>query len=258
MDEELTVSVVSRFTSISLHVPEPLHFYGAKVTDSPLPSPSWQITGYLDSTSKESDSDSAGEIDDSEASRVQLDKITGDQAGQDCRNLDAWKPSTNQVTANGSENESNGDDGFGEGEADVEKGLEPIINNEDTRQALSLILGGLSSYTCESEENSRLSSSDDPLTVGSSVASDSNCLLGASEALLANRPFSAVTMDTLVTTPSHMEDKNLDQTEYVCPKKGEVNVSFNVNREPFCNPDIISNFIYSTKLSLALLFNILH
>ena len=34
------------------------------------------------------DSDSAGEIDDSEASRVQLDKITGNQAGQDCRNLD--------------------------------------------------------------------------------------------------------------------------------------------------------------------------
>ena len=33
---------------------------------------------------------------------------------------------------------------FGEGEADVEKVLEPIINNEDTRQALSLILGGLS------------------------------------------------------------------------------------------------------------------
>ena len=83
-------------------------------------------------------------------------------------------------------------------------------------------------------------------------------LLGALEALLANRPFSAVTMDTLVTTPSHMGDKNLDQTEYVCPKKGEENVSFNVNREPFCNPDIISNFIYSTKLSLALLFNILH
>ena len=36
----------------------------------------------------ESDSDSAGEIDDSEASRFQLDEITGDQAGQDCINLD--------------------------------------------------------------------------------------------------------------------------------------------------------------------------
>ena len=67
--------------------------------------------------------------------------------------------------------------------------------------------------------------------MGSSVASDSNCLLGASETLLANRPFSAVTMDTLVTMPSHMEDKNFDQTEDVSPKKGEENVSLNVNRE---------------------------
>ena len=86
---------------------------------------------------------------------------------------------------------------------------------------------------CGSEENSRLSGSDDPLIdliVGSSVASEPDCLLGALEALLANRPFSAVTMDTLVTTPSHMEDKNLDQTEDVCPKKGEENVSLNVNR----------------------------
>ena len=60
---------------------------------------------------------------------------------------------------------------------------------------------------CEREENSRLSGSNDPLTVGSSVASEPDCLLGALEALLANRPFSAVTMDTLVTTPSHMEEK---------------------------------------------------
>ena len=67
--------------------------------------------------------------------------------------------------------------------------------------------------------------------MGSSVASDPDCLLDASEALLANRPFSAVTMDTLVTTPSQMEDKNLDQTEDACPKKGEENVSFNINRE---------------------------
>jgi len=199
--------------------------------DSPLPSPSRHIPGYLDSTSEEGDSDSVGEIDDSETSRVQLDDITGDQAERDCSNPEGCKASTNHVATNGSENESNSDDGFGEGEADVEKGLEPIINNEDTRQALSLILGGLSSYTCESEENSRVSSSDDPLTVGSSVVSDSNCLLGASEALLANRPFTAVAMGTLVTTPSHMEDKNLDQTEDASPKKGEENVSFNVNRE---------------------------
>ncbi|CAH3034858.1 unnamed protein product, partial [Porites lobata] len=128
-------------------------FYGAEVMDSPLPSPSRHIPGYLDSTSEESDSDSVGEIDDSEASRVQLDDITGDQAGRDCSNPEGCKASTNQVATNGSENESNSDDGFGEGEADVEKGLEPIINNEETRQALSLILGELSSYTCESEEN---------------------------------------------------------------------------------------------------------
>ena len=88
IDEGLTFSVDSRFTSISLHAPEPLHFYGVEVMDSPLPSPSRHIPGYLDSTSKESDSDSVGEIEDSEASCVQLDEITGDQAGQDCRNLD--------------------------------------------------------------------------------------------------------------------------------------------------------------------------
>ena len=173
-----------------------------------------------------------GEIDDSETSRVQIDNITGDQAGQDCRNLERCKSSTNQVSANGSENESNSDDGFGEGEADVEKGLEPIINNEDTRQALSLILGGLSSNTCESEENSRLSCSDDLLTAGSSVANDPVCFSGALDALLANRPFSAVTMDTLVTTQSHMEDKNSDQTENACPQKGEENaVSLKVKCE---------------------------
>ena len=56
--------------------------------DSPLPFPSRPIPGYLDSTIEESDSDGVGEIDDSEASRAQLDEITGDQAGQDCRNLD--------------------------------------------------------------------------------------------------------------------------------------------------------------------------
>ena len=199
--------------------------------DSSLPSPSRHIPGYLDSTSEESHSDSVGEIDDSETSRVQLDDITGDKAGNDCSNLDGCKPSTNQVTANSSEGESNSDDGFGEGEADVEKVLEPVINNEDTRQALSLILGELSSYTCESEENSRLSGSDVPLSVGPSVASDPVCLSGASDALLANRPFSAVAMGTLVTTPSQTQGKNLDQREDACPQKGEENVFINVNRD---------------------------
>ena len=88
IDEDLPFSIDSRFNSISLHAPEPLHFYRAEVMDSPLPFPSRHIPGYLDSTSEESDSDSVGEIDDSEASRAQLDEITGDQAGQDCRNLD--------------------------------------------------------------------------------------------------------------------------------------------------------------------------
>ena len=97
IDEDLTFSVDSRFNSISLHAPEPLHFYGAEVMDSSLPSPSRHIPGYLDSTSEESDSDSVGEIDDSEASSVQLDEITGDQAGRDCSNPEGCKASTNQV-----------------------------------------------------------------------------------------------------------------------------------------------------------------
>ena len=61
--------------------------YGAEVTDSPPPHDTYQATWTA--AREESDSDSAGEIDDSEASCVQLDEITRDQAGQDCRNLDA-------------------------------------------------------------------------------------------------------------------------------------------------------------------------
>ena len=93
IDEELTVSFVSRFTSISLHAPEPLHYLrsGSHGFSPPPPNPhpphdTYQATWTA--VSEESDSDSVGEIDDSEASRVQLDEITGDQAGQDCRNLD--------------------------------------------------------------------------------------------------------------------------------------------------------------------------
>ena len=51
-------------------------------------SPPLMTNNRLPGQHQRGDSDSAGEIDDSEASRVQLDKITGDQAGQDCRNLD--------------------------------------------------------------------------------------------------------------------------------------------------------------------------
>ena len=100
-DEELTVSFVSRFTSISLHTPEPLHYLRSGSHGFFPPHDTYQATWRA--AREESDSDSAGEIDDSEASCVQLDEITRDQAGQDCRNLDAWKPSTNQVTANGTE-----------------------------------------------------------------------------------------------------------------------------------------------------------
>ena len=89
IDEELTVSFVSRFTSISLHAPEPLHYLrsGSHGFSPPHPHPphdTYQATWTA--VSEESDSDSAGEIDDSEASQVQFDEITGDQAGQDCRN----------------------------------------------------------------------------------------------------------------------------------------------------------------------------
>ena len=212
-------------------------FYGAEVMGSPLPSPSRNIPGFLgDSTSEESDSDSVGEIDDNEASCEQLEDVIDDLTRQGCERSgacvqDACKPSNSQTTANGtelgksdlgtrlglginnSESESNSDDGFGEG--DVEKALEPIINSEATRQALSLILGGLSSYTCESEENSRLSGSDDPVTC------DPGCLSIAAESLLADRPFSAVTMDTMLTkrdclepeNPNGMEDAKKDDND---------------------------------------------
>ena len=77
--------------------------YGAEVTDSLPPPPhphpphdTYQATWTA--VSEESDSDSVGEIDDSEASRVQLDDITGDQGGRDCRNLDESHRPINQVT----------------------------------------------------------------------------------------------------------------------------------------------------------------
>ena len=201
--------------------------------DSPLPSPSRNIPGFLDSTSEESDSDSVGEIDDNEASCGQLDDVIGDLTGQDCEKTDSCnqegcKPLTNQTAANSaglgvnsSESESNSDDGFDEGEGDVEKVLEPIINSEDTRQALSLILGGLSSYTCASEENSRLSGSDDQVTAGSSMTSDPSVLSSAAESLLTDRPFSAVTMDTVLTMRNCVEPQIPERIGNASSKNGE-------------------------------------
>ena len=63
------------------------------------------------------------------------------------------------------------------------------------------------------------------------MASDPDCLSVASEAVLANRPFSTVTLDTMVTTTSHEGHKSFDQIEDLCPKKGEENVSLNVKHD---------------------------
>lgn len=201
-------------------------FYGAEVMGSPLPSPSRNISGFLgDSTSEESDSDSVGEIDDNEASCEQLNDVIDDLTRQRCERSGACVQDAcnSQTTANvaelgksdlgtrlelginRSESESNSDDGFGEG--NVKKALEPITNSEATRQALSLILGGLSSYTCESEENSRLSGCDDPVTC------DPGCLSSAAESLLADRPFSAVTMDAMLTKRDCLEPGNPNGTD---------------------------------------------
>ena len=130
--------------------------------DSPLPSPARGKVPFLDSS--DSDSDSVGEIDDdkplcNEVEGLNQEFIRQSSEGSFC---------------------SNSDDGFGEGESD------------QTRHALSLILGELSAYTCESEGNSRLSASDD-LPPSDSVPSHNT--LSAPEATavsLVTRPFSAV------------------------------------------------------------------
>ncbi|KAL9984453.1 hypothetical protein ACROYT_G006746 [Oculina patagonica] len=185
-------------------------FYGAEVMDSPLPSPSpsRNLTSYLDSTSEGSDSDSVGEIDDHEATGDQLDGIIEELLRHE-RSLDnAHQTTTNsgQAVSHSSESDCNSDDGFGEG--DVDKGSK-ISNSEVTKQALSLILGGLSSYTCASEENSRLSAgSDDPVAPGSS---DPYSLSHATDTLLTDRPFSGVTMDKTPTMPDHLEPGEQEQ-----------------------------------------------
>lgn len=178
--------------------------------DSPLPSPSpsRNLTSYLDSTSEGSDSDSVGEIDDHEAAGDQLDGIIEELLRHE-RSIDNGHQATTnseQAVSHSSESDCNSDDGFGEG--DVDKGSE-ISNSEVTKQALSLILGGLSSYTCASEENSRLSAgSDDPVTPGSS---DHCSLTHAADTLLTDRPFSGVTMDKTQTMPDYLEPEKQEQ-----------------------------------------------
>ena len=175
--------------------------------DSPLPSPSpsRNLTSYLDSTSEGSDSDSVGEIDDHEAVGDELDGVIADLMRHE-RSIDndhQTTTNTGQAVSHSSGSDCNSDDGFGEG--DVDKGSE-ISNSEVTKQALSLILGGLSSYTCASEENSRLSA-------GSDVPSDPCSLSNAADTLLTDRPFSAVTMDKTPITRRHLEPENQDQIE---------------------------------------------
>ena len=176
-------------------------FYGAEVKDSPLPSPSpsRNLTSYFDSTSEGTDSDSVGEIDDNEAG--------GDHDGIDNGPQATANNSRSPLICN-TESENNSDDGFGEG--DVEKALENG-NSEVTKQTLSLILGGLSSYTCASEENSRLSAgSDIPVSAGSG---DPCCLSKAAETLFTDRPFRVVAMETTLTKRDNPEIEHQDRVE---------------------------------------------
>ena len=199
-------------------------FYGAEVMDSPLPSPSpsRNISGYLDSTSEGSDSDSVGEIDDHEAGGDHLEGFIQDlmrhERSTDRNTDNQLQTTTNNgqlVTGGSSGNDSTSDDGFDEGDADK---ASEIYNSEVTKQALSLILGGLSSYTCASEENSLLSAgSDDPVTPSSS---EPCCLPSvAADTLLTDRPFGGVTMHRTPTQPDNPEPANQDHNEDT--KKGE-------------------------------------
>ena len=190
-------------------------FYGAEVMDSPLPSPSptRNISGYLDSTSEGSDSDSVGEIDDNEAGGDQLDGIIQDLMGHERstdNNLETTTNSGQLVTHGSSGSDSTSDDGFDEGDADK---ASEMYNSEVTKQAFSLILGGLSSYTCASEENSLLSvGSDDPVTPSSSEPSF--CLPSvAADTQLTDRPFSGVTLGRPRTQPDYLQPGNQDRIE---------------------------------------------
>ena len=120
-----------------------------------------------------------------------------------------------QLVSRGSSSDSTSDDGFDEGDADK---ASEIYNSEVTKQALSLILGGLSSYTCASEENSLLSAASDDLVTPSS--SEPCCLSSvAADTLLTDRPFSGVTIDRPPTQPDYLEPGNQDHIEDT--KKGE-------------------------------------
>ena len=199
-------------------------FYGAEVMDSPLPSPSpsRNISGYLDSTSEGSDSDSVGEIDDNEAGGDLLDGVIQDLMRHE-RSTDRSTDNQLQITTNNAQlvtrgssgSDSTSDDGFDEGDADK---ASEIYNSEVSKQALSFILGGLSNYTCASEENSMLSAlSDDPLTPSSS---EPCCLPSvAADTLSTDRPFSGVTMDRTPTQTDYPEPASQDHTEDT--KKGE-------------------------------------
>ena len=193
--------------------------------DSPLPSPQSNIPGYPDSSSEESDSDSLGEIDDDNevASCDKLYSVIGNLISQGCKpsegcEQDDWKVSNPTVNNPGSTintfgNESNSDDGFGEGDGDVDKS-EATVRTASKSQPLSLILGELNNYRCESEENSQLSGSEDPGTAGSfaSMTSDLD-FPSSSELLFADRPFSAITLDTVLRKQAYLDSDNLQQVE---------------------------------------------
>jgi len=201
-------------------------FYGAELMESPLPSPQSNIPGYPDSNSEESDSDSLGEIDD-DSEVASGDKpynvIIGNLISQGCERSegceqDDWKVSHPIVNNPGSAintfgNESNSDDGFGEGDGDVDKS-EATVRTGSKRKALSLILGELNNYRYESEENRRMSGSEDPGTVGSfaSMTSDLD-FPSSSEPLFADQPFSAITLDTMLKKQAYVDSDNLQQVE---------------------------------------------
>lgn len=194
--------------------------------ESPLPSPQSNIPGYPDSNSEESDSDSLGEIDD-DSEVASGDKpynvIIGNLIGQGCKpsegcEQDDWKVSNPIVNNPGSAintfgNESNSDDGFGEGEGDVDK-AEATVRTGSKRKALSLILGELNNYRYEREENSVMSGSEDPGTAGSfaSMTSDLD-FTSSSEPLFADQPFSAITLDTMLKKQAYVDSDNLQQVE---------------------------------------------
>ena len=194
--------------------------------ESPLPSPQSNIPAYPDSNSEESDSDSLGEIDDDSevaSGDKPYDVIIGNLISQGCKpsegcEQDDWKVSNPIVNnprsaINTFGNESNSDDGFGEGDGDVDKS-EATVRTGSKRKALSLILGELNNYRYEREENSVMSGSEDPGTAGSfaSMTSDLD-FTSSSEPLFADQPFSAITLDTMLKKQAYVDSDNLQQVK---------------------------------------------